>query len=116
MSPASLLGRLVACTWKDAHGDVKAEMGPEDIAAATSYKFTSFGILVRDDRGRAIDDPVVGIAHEHGEDGRFRGVTWIPTGMVLEILDRGARVPRKPRGGTKIPVPHDQMPTATDPK
>ncbi len=92
----SLLFRLVACTWRDAHGDVKAELDAAEIAASRSYKFTSFGILVRDDRGvAAVDDPVVAIAHERGEDGRFRGVTFIPVEMVTVLEDRGAAFPKQ---------------------
>ncbi len=94
----SLLFRLVACTWRDAHGDVKAELDAAEIAASRSYKFTSFGILVRDDRGvAAVDDPVVAIAHERGEDGRFRGVTFIPVEMVTVLEDRGQAFPKTKR-------------------
>lgn len=101
-----MIGHLVACTWLDAHGDAKAEFGMEEIALSTSYRFTTYGILVRDDRGKVMVDALVAIAAEQGQDGRFRGVTFIPAAMVTEVRDLGSpkrRVrPRSPSGAKQV--------------
>lgn len=79
------VGELIAVSWYDAHADAKAELSLDEINTIGSYKFTTYGILVRDDRNRQISDPVVAIAAEQGEDGRYRGVTFIPAGMVYSV-------------------------------
>lgn len=91
-----VIGDLVAVDWRDAHASVKAEMTVEEVAQVTSYVFKTYGILARDDRGRTdIPDPLVAVAAEVGEDGRYRGVTFVPVGMVLSVLR--AQQPRRPR-------------------
>lgn len=79
------IGDIVSCAWLDAHASVKDEFTPDEVQAATSYRFTTYGILVRDDRGSDKKDPLIGIAAEVGEDGRYRGVTYIPIGMVVSV-------------------------------
>lgn len=93
----SLIGRLVGVVWRDAFQDAKAQMNLEQIALAKSFIYTSYGILVRDDRGLAIKDPLIGISHEVGEDGSFRGVTFVPLEMLVEIQDLGSGRPRRRR-------------------
>ena len=54
-------------------------MNREDIAASRSYVFTSYGVLVRDDRAQeGVTDPVVAVAHEWGEDliTSWNGADW----------------------------------------
>jgi len=93
----SLLGCLVGVTWRDAQGDAARQMDREDIAASRSYVFTSYGVLVRDDRARTdTDDPVISVAHEWGEDGTYRGVTVIPCEMVIAVQDLGVGKPTMP--------------------
>lgn len=96
------LGNLVACRWLDAHADAKEELGQEAIATMTSYQFTTYGILVRDDRaGAPQKDPIVAVAAEVGEDGRFRGVTFIPAGMVVDVQDLGSPSRRRKAASPK---------------
>ena len=93
----SIIGDLVACLWRDAHGTVKDEFSSEDIGQATSYHFTTYGILVRDDRESKTTDPLIAIAAEISDDGRYRGVTFIPAGMVLYVKRLGGlQSPLKP--------------------
>lgn len=100
----SLIGRLVSVMWRDAFQDAKAQMGPEQIALARSFVFTSYGILVRDDRGQPnVVDPLIGIAHEVGEDGCFRGVTFVPLEMLVEVQDLGSGKPRRKRRSSPVP-------------
>lgn len=74
---------LVAVTWDDAHVKATGEATIEDIASESPYQFTTYGLLVRS------DEQVVAIAAERGEDGRYRGVTYIPFGMVRQMVELG---------------------------
>ena len=108
-----MIGHLVACIWLDAHGDAKAEFGLEEIALSTSYKFTTYGILVRDDREReGLLDRLVAVAAECGADGRYRGVTFIPAGMVVEVQDLGLPKPKRTRGKRSSPGPRSVLGSA----
>lgn len=112
----SLVGRLVGVRWRDAHADATRQMGPEEIALARSYVFTSYGILVRDDRdegGPKTKDPLIAVAHEQGEDGIFRGITFVPLEMMVEVIDLGSPSPKRKRSrkgeGHQSPVPDAQI-------
>lgn len=74
---------LVAVLWNDAHAMSVGEFTEEEIANTGPYKFTTYGLLARS------DDEIVAVASEEGEDGRLRGVTFIPKGMVVEIAELG---------------------------
>jgi hypothetical protein len=52
----------------------------EEIAVRALPYFTTFGLLARD------DEEVVAVAAEQGEDGAFRGVTYILRPLVKEII------------------------------
>ena len=92
-----LIGHLVGVSWADAHADNMQEVDLTEIQAARSYMFTTYGILVRDDREQHIKDPLIAVAHERGEDGRYRGVTYVPLALMVKILDFGLPKPRRPR-------------------
>ena len=107
-----LLGDIVACVWRDAHASVKDEFTPEEVLAATSYKFTTYGVLIRDDRGSdgqktTSTDPLVAVAAEVGEDGRYRGVTYIPAEMVISVAEVVKK--RKKREHRPSPDPEVQI-------
>ena len=82
---APTINDIVVCEWRDAHASVKEEFSMEEIQSATSYKFKTYGILLRDDRISDIKDPLVAVAAEIGEDGRYRGVSYIPAEMVISV-------------------------------
>lgn len=63
-------------TWEDAHGSDGTISSHE--VDHTPYVYTTLGYLVRS------DEIGVSVAHEIGEDGRFRQVTFIPRKMVLK--------------------------------
>ena len=86
------LGTLVAVSWLDAHARAQAEQTLEDIAAETLVTYTSYGILVR------CDTVVVAVAADarHDDGMRYRGVTYIPTGMVQSITSK-QRKKRRPK-------------------
>lgn len=107
----SLIGRLVGVSWRDAHADASRQMGPEEIALAKSYIFTSYGILVRDDRDEGspkTKDPLIAVAHEQGEDGIFRGITFVPLEMMVAVTDLGSPSRRK-RSRRPSPAPAAQI-------
>lgn len=107
-----MTGHLVGVVWRDAHADAKAEMGPEEIALARSFLFTSYGILVRDDREKVgVVDPVIAVAHEKSEGSTYRGVTFIPLEMVKEVVDFGLPKVKKVRRISKKASAADTPPS-----
>lgn len=72
--------RLVAVVWRDPRVDQANTYTREEIAVRTLPYFTTFGLLARD------DEDVVAVAAEQGEDGAFRGVTYILRPLVKEII------------------------------
>lgn len=80
------IGDIVKCQWLDAHANAKEEMSQDEVDKMGSYKFDTYGILARDDRNKLdVKDPLVAVAAEVGEDGRYRGVTYIPSSLVISV-------------------------------
>jgi hypothetical protein len=84
--------RLVAVVWRDPRVDQANTYTREEIAVRTLPYFTTFGLLARD------DEEVVAVAAEQGEDGAFRGVTYILRPLVKEIIPI-CGWPKSPRRG-----------------
>lgn len=78
---------LVAVKWRDAHGSALSEFAEHEIPHR-AYIWTTYGLLMRD------DDEGISIASEVSE-GSYRGVTFVPRQMVIEVIDLG--VPHRPR-------------------
>jgi hypothetical protein len=78
---------LVAVRWRDAHGSSLSEFAEHEIPHH-AYIWTTYGLLMRD------DDEGISIASEVSE-GSYRGVTFVPRQMIIEVVDLG--VPHKPR-------------------
>lgn len=76
------LGTLVAVEWMDAHASMQAEQTLDEIAVEELSTYTSFGKLVR------CDAHVVAVAADERDDGRYRGVTYIPAAMVTRITSK----------------------------
>jgi hypothetical protein len=87
---------LVACLWNDAHATPTGEFTQEEIDMGTPYQFTTYGLLVRS------DEHLVVIAAEEGEDGRWRGLSYIPTAMVAEMTELGTPRVKRARKQSKI--------------
>jgi len=100
--------RLVAVIWDDAHHSLEEfsqEEAERDFHGAA--REINYGLLVkRDDKG-------ITLAMEEGDgDGNFRHLFFIPSAMVIEVVDLGRpsrRVARKPRQkapkSSKAPAP-----------
>jgi hypothetical protein len=79
------LGTLVAVAWLDAHASLQSEMTIDEIAVVPLTVYTSYGKLVR------CDEDVVAVAADERDDGRYRGITFIPAGMVQSITSKQRR-------------------------
>ena len=80
--------RIVCVTWTDAHGNAMTVYEPHELPHAPAIVKT-YGALIKEDAAG------VTITSEIFESGGFRGVTFIPAGMIREILDVAR--PRKRR-------------------
>ncbi len=93
--------RLVAVVWRDPRVDQANTYTRDEIAVRALPYFTTFGLLARD------DEEVVAVAAEQGEDGSFRGVTYILRPLVKEIIPICAwpKGPRRVRGPRTAAAP-----------
>ena len=71
---------LVAVVWDDAHVAQVDSFTAEECRERAAVTMTTFGLLIRD------DDRLVAVAAETCTDATYRGVTFIPRGMVREII------------------------------
>lgn len=91
--------RVVCVTWTDAHGNAFAIYEAHELPHAPAIVKT-YGVLLRE------DEAGVSLACEVFEGGNFRGVTFIPRGMIQEMTDIGKRAKKR------VPKeqPHDARP------
>ena len=98
---------LVAVRWRDAHGSSLSEFAEHEIPHR-AYIWTTYGLLMRD------DDEGISVASEVSE-GSYRGVTFVPRQMIIEVIDLG--VPHKPRErkgkGARSPAASSSSSSAT---
>lgn len=90
------LGELVAVVWIDAHASVQSEMSGDEIGQAVPTEYTSYGKLVR------CDATLVAVAADERDDGRFRGITFIPRGMVQSIKPLKRKRHKRPAAGDSV--------------
>jgi hypothetical protein len=76
--------RVVCVTWTDAHGNAFAIYEQHELPHAPAIVKT-YGVLLRE------DEAGVSLANEVFEGGNFRGVTFIPRGMIKEMVDVGRK-------------------------
>lgn len=81
---------LVALRWKDAHGTAVDACAIHEIPHA-AIEITTYGLLLRQ------DEAGVSIASEECKDGTYRGITFVPASLVVEIR------PVKPARKKKAP-------------
>lgn len=86
---------LVALKWNDAHGSATESYSENDIPHEPLL-MTTYGLLLRD------DDVGVSVANEECGDGTYRGYTFVPRPLVVELLDLGEPKPKRLRR----PRPH----------
>src|SRR3990170_5436717 len=105
------LGDIVVCQWKDIHADATLALTQEEINKKGSYLFSTYGLLVKDDR-TCVDhvDPIVAVAAEVGEDGLFRGVTFIPVPVVISVkrVQANRRTGKKANRSPRV-IGHDDV-------
>lgn len=77
---------LVAVTWNDAHGSVSAELEEHELPSEPA-KMTTYGLLVKDCPAGIV------VASEETHNRSYRGWTFVPRGMIVEI-----KYLEKPRG------------------
>jgi hypothetical protein len=99
---AKLDGKIVAVSWNDAHFDL-TEMDNAD-APHRPWVYVTVGILIKS------DSEGVMLAQEEGEDGKTRGRTFVPRGMIIQewvvgpVKPKVKRTRRKPTpAATTIP-------------
>lgn len=83
---AKLDGKIVAVTWKDAHFNTD-EVDVKDITHRP-WIYVTVGILVKSDAEG------VTVSQDEGEDGKYRGRTFVPREMILEEWTVGAVKPK----------------------
>jgi hypothetical protein len=91
---------LYAVLWDDAHGS-DGTLAPHEIDHKP-YKYLALGHFIRS------DEVGVSLAHERGEDGKFRDITFIPRAIVVEEfslgdLDRLMKNATRKKGTTNRP-------------
>jgi hypothetical protein len=93
---------LVAVTWNDAHGSSTTAYAEHEIPHA-AIAITTYGLLLREDTAG------VTIASEHCADNTYRGVTFIPRGMLVgeprRITETKPRAKRKKADTPVVPAP-----------
>lgn len=83
---------LVAVTWDDAHGTNLGDYSESEIERDfhKPARYTTFGLLVKE------NEAGVTLASDVSE-GTYRGVAFIPRGMIVEIVNLGVPQKREPR-------------------
>jgi hypothetical protein len=82
-------GKIVCVSWNDAHFNTD-----EVDAGDTTHRpwvYVTAGILVKS------DDAGVTIAQDEGEDGKFRGRTFVPRAMIIREWEVGPVKPKQKR-------------------
>jgi hypothetical protein len=82
-------GKVVAVSWNDAHFNTD-EVDAGD-TVHRPWVYVTVGALVKS------DDTGVTVAQDVGEDGKFRGRTFVPRAMVIQEWEVGALKPKAKR-------------------
>ena len=87
--------KLVKVTWNDAHASVATLYEVHEIPHQATVVQT-YGLLLRQ------DDSGVSLANELCSGETYRGVTFIPAGMIVKVEELKLTKPRKPK---TVPLP-----------
>ena len=82
-------GKIVAVSWNDAHFNTDEVDGSD--TTHRPWVYVTAGILVKS------DETGVTIAQDEGEDGKYRGRTFVPRAMVIDEWEVGPVKPKKRR-------------------
>lgn len=99
---------LVCAIWLDAHGRTDGEFTADDVAREfhRPVPIKTFGLLVcDDDRGVTIAQEIT--SEDEGAPPTYRGLGFIPRGMLRELIHLGA--PKRAR--QRRPRTHGEKPT-----
>lgn len=101
MSTALSNRKLVCVVWDDAHGCGAGEYSEADVIRDfhKAITFYSYGLLIQHDAAG------ITIVSEETEDEDLRGITFIPAGMILEVVDMGIPRRRSAARATKTAPP-----------
>lgn len=89
---------LVCVVWDDAHGGDFAEYTADEIVRQRhrAARIQTFGLLIQDDEhGITVAQEMT--AEPAGDFSHFRGVNFIPRGMVRDVIPLG-----RPKRGRKV--------------
>lgn len=89
---------LVAVRWLDAHGSTLSSYAEHEIPHA-GIEMTTYGLLLRE------DSVGITVASESCADGTYRGCTFVPKGMIIEV--KPVLKVRKPKVKRVDTPPHD---------
>jgi hypothetical protein len=87
---------LVVVKWSDAHGNTLSAFSEHEIPHA-AVEVQSVGWLLRD------DEKGVSIAAEYCGDATWRGVSFVPRGMILDVKPVVRTRTRKPKAQEEHP-------------
>lgn len=89
---------LVSVKWLDAHGTSITAYAEHEIPHA-AYEVTTYGLLLRE------DDSGVSVAAEVCSDNTYRGVTFIPKGMIVEVHRLSGAKRKQKKANTSVFAP-----------
>ena len=81
---------IVCVAWEDAHGSIATAYSEHEIPHASVVILTIGWLLRQDEVG-------ISVANEYCGDGTWRGVTFVPHGMMQSVTPILTRTPRKKR-------------------
>lgn len=87
---------LVAVKWLDAHGSSTTAYAEHEIPHA-AIEITTYGLLLRE------DEAGVTVASEWCKDNTYRGVTFIPKGMMVGDPTKLTTAPKRKRKKAETP-------------
>lgn len=82
-----------AVRWADAHGSSTTEYAEHELPHRSAH-YTTYGFLLRR------DDSGVTLITEHSDEHTYRGTSFIPAAMVVEILPLTLTQKRKAKKGS----------------
>jgi hypothetical protein len=90
-------GKIVAVSWNDAHFNTDEADASDTVHRPWVY--VTAGILVKS------DETGVTIAQDEGEDGKYRGRTFVPRAMIIQEWEIGPVKPKRKRRRKQAETP-----------
>lgn len=93
---------LVALKWHDAHGSATSAFNEHEIPHAP-IEITTYGLLLRDDQEG------VSVANEVCNDGTYRGHSFVPRALIVDMIDLGEPKAKRKRRVAAVPPATDAV-------